>query len=67
VPGVYHAFWGEAGSGSVYVGEVSTVNDDSKDNLFIDSNPRFPEIEEDEPPLFLLVNDYNKYLNTVEK
>lgn len=62
LPGVYHAFWGEAGKGAVLVGEVSTVNDDSTDNIFIDSNPRFPEIEEDEPPLHLLVNDYARYL-----
>lgn len=62
LPGVYHAFWGEAGKGPVLVGEVSTVNDDSTDNIFIDSNPRFPEIEEDEPPVHLLVNDYARYL-----
>lgn len=63
LPGVYHAFWGEAEAGPVYVGEVSTVNDDSKDNVFVESNPRFPEIEEDEPPLHLLVNDYAKFLS----
>lgn len=62
VPGVYHAFWGKAELGPVLVGEVSSVNDDSKDNIFIDSNPRFPTIEEDEPPLHLLVNDYKKYV-----
>jgi len=62
LPGVYHAFWGEAGKGPVLVGEVSTVNDDSTDNIFINSNPRFPEIDEDEPPVHLLVNDYARYL-----
>lgn len=62
LPGVYHAFWGEAGKGPVLVGEVSTVNDDSTDNIFIGSNPRFPTIEEDEAPLHLLVNDYQRFL-----
>lgn len=62
LPGVYHAFWGEAGCGRVLVGEVSTVNDDSTDNIFIGSNPRFPSIEEDEAPLHLLVNDYKRFL-----
>lgn len=62
LPGVYHAFWGEAGKGRVLVGEVSTVNDDRTDNIFVQSNPRFPSIEEDEAPAHLLVNDYRRYL-----
>jgi hypothetical protein len=62
LPGVYHAFWGEAGRGPVLVGEVSTVNDDRTDNIFVQSNPRFPSLEEDEPPVHLLVNDYRRYL-----
>jgi D-lyxose ketol-isomerase len=60
LPGVWHAFWGE--EGDVLVGEVSTVNDDLTDNLFRDPIGRFSEIEEDEPPLHLLVSDYEKYL-----
>lgn len=62
VPGVFHEFWGEEGSGLVLVGEVSTVNDDNIDNIFVGGNPRFPKIEEDEPPLHLLVNDYERYV-----
>lgn len=62
VPGVYHKFWGENGKGQVMVFEVSSVNDDEKDNVFVDANPRFPVIEEDEAPVYLLVNDYKKYL-----
>ena len=58
-PYCYHAFWG-AGS-SVLAGEVSTVNDDATDNRFYDPIGRFPEIEEDAPPLHLLVNDYAAY------
>jgi D-lyxose ketol-isomerase len=55
----YHKFWGE--DGRVLVGEVSMVNDDYSDNRFYQPRPRFPEIEEDEAPLFLLCTDYPNY------
>lgn len=58
-PYCYHAFWG-AGE-RVLVGEVSTVNNDSTDNRFYDEVGRFPQIEEDEAPLYLLVSDYDRY------
>ena len=54
----YHSFWGEAGKGTVLVGEVSRVNDDRVDNHFLDPVGRFPEITEDAEPLHLLYNDY---------
>ena len=54
----YHQFWGD---GRVLIGEVSLVNDDAHDNRFYEPVGRFPEIEEDEPPLYLLVNDYARY------
>ena len=54
----YHKFWGEAGTGTVLVGEVSKVNDDFVDNRFLEPTGRFPEIEEDEEPLYLLYNEY---------
>lgn len=57
-PGQYHSFWGEAGKGRVLVGEVSECNDDYSDNRFYKEIGRFPSIEEDEPPLYYLVNDY---------
>ena len=57
-PGLYHRFWGEEGSGTVIVGEVSMCNDDANDNRFYDKVGRFPEIEEDEAPLHLLCNEY---------
>ena len=60
LPGVWHAFWGE--ERDVLVGEVSTVNDDLTDNVFRDAIGRFPDIEEDEPPLHLLVGDYDRLL-----
>ena len=58
---LYHRFYGEPGKGKVLVGEVSTVNDDKADNRFFQSVGRFPEIEEDEAPLHLLVSDYMKF------
>ncbi len=42
---------------SVLVDEVSSVNEDESDNRFLE-NARFPEIEEDEKPFYLLCNDY---------
>jgi D-lyxose ketol-isomerase len=59
---VYHRFYGESGKGRVLVGEVSAVNDDRTDNRFYEPVGRFPEIEEDEKPLHLLVTDYPRYL-----
>lgn len=56
--GQYHSFWGEPGSGMVLVGEVSECNDDATDNRFYEPVGRFPEIEEDEPPLYYLCNEY---------
>lgn len=61
-PGLFHKFYGEPGHGWVLVGEVSTVNDDMTDNVFVDGSPRFPTIIEDEEPTYLLVNDYARYL-----
>jgi D-lyxose ketol-isomerase len=58
---LYHKFWGREGTGTVLVGEVSRVNDDYVDNRFYESAGRFPRIEEDEPPLHLLYDDYKKY------
>ena len=56
--GQYHMFWGEKGTGTVLVGEVSKVNDDRVDNNFLEPVGRFPDIEEDEPALYLLGNEY---------
>ena len=41
------------------------VNDDQTDNKFLDPIGRFPTIEEDEPPMHLLVGDYKKYYHAV--
>ena len=60
LPGDWHAFWGEGGD--VLIGEVSTVNDDVTDNIFIEPIGRLAEIEEDEAPVHLLVSDYDRWL-----
>jgi D-lyxose ketol-isomerase len=57
-PYVYHTFYGRPGHGTVLVGEVSDVNDDANDNCFLENIGRFPEIIEDEPPLYCLCNEY---------
>lgn len=57
-PRMYHKFWGEEGKGTILVGEVSKVNDDRVDNRFYEPTGRFPEIVEDEKPLYLLGNEY---------
>ena len=54
--GMYHSFWAEAGK--TLLGEVSMVNDDKSDNRFYEPTGRFPEIEEDTSPLYLLCNEY---------
>ncbi len=58
-PGNWHKFWGEGGD--VLIGEVSTVNDDTTDNIFAEPIGRFSKIEEDCEPARLLVSDYEKW------
>ena len=60
LPGVWHAFWGEGKD--VLIGEVSSVNDDLTDNVFREKIGRFSKIEEDVPPVHLLVSDYDAWL-----
>jgi len=55
----YHQFWAE--SGRTLIGEVSLVNDDTQDNRFLDQTARFPALDEDEEPYFLLCTDYPQY------
>lgn len=56
VPGIYHEFWPE--SEGCIMGEVSTANDDEKDNFFTNPNiGRYSEIEEDEPKAIDLLSD----------
>jgi D-lyxose ketol-isomerase len=61
----YHKFWSEGSC--TLVGEVSMVNDDEKDNRFYETLPRFPAIEEDQPPLYLLCTDYPRFYRYAER
>lgn len=56
--GQYHKFWGEKGTGKLLLGEVSKVNDDRVDNRFYHDIGRFPVIEEDQEPRYLLGHEY---------
>ncbi len=61
MPGDWHAFWGEGGD--TLIGEVSTVNDDVTDNVFVSKKiGRFTAMEEDVAPTHLLVSDYDRWL-----
>lgn len=62
-PYLYHKFWAKKGHGKLLIGEVSGVNDDRVDNYFLKKLGRFPEIEEDETPIYLLYDDYKGFLN----
>ncbi len=53
-----HTFYGEPGTGTVMVGEISKVNDDDNDNCFVDGAPRFGKIIEDQAIHYLLAEDY---------
>jgi len=59
-PRIYHSFLAEK---DVFIGEISMVNDDTKDNRFYENIPRFSKIENDTQPEFLLVSDYENILN----
>lgn len=58
-PGLAHAFWAE--EGDVFVGEVSTVNDDRTDNAFLEPVARFPAIEEDAAAHRLIIGDLEQF------
>ncbi|HLP17227.1 MAG TPA: D-lyxose/D-mannose family sugar isomerase, partial [Bacteroidota bacterium] len=59
---LYHRFYGEPANGNVIVGEVSMVNDDNKDNRFFEQIGRFPAINEDTLPTYLLCTDYSTFI-----
>ena len=56
----FHRFW--ADEQDVLIGEVSTSNDDYADNYFLKEYSRFPSIAEDETPKYLLVSDYQAFV-----
>lgn len=59
----FHRFW--ADEQDVLIEEVSTSNDDYADNFFLKEYARFPSITEDEAPKYLLVSDYQAFLQEV--
>ena len=59
-PYMYHIFGAKVGCGALIVGEVSAVNDDTTDNYWAEPTSRFADIDEDEPILHPLCNEYDK-------
>lgn len=57
-PYLYHQFQAVPGRGWALVGEVSRVNDDARDNRFLQPLPRFPAIEDDAPARYGLCTEY---------
>lgn len=57
-PNIYHEFWAQKGTGTAIVGEVSSVNDDTIDNVFFEQLGRFPAIVEDGPSRHKLCTEY---------
>jgi len=57
-PYLFHEFWAEEGTGTCIAGEVSSVNDDDTDNVFLKPAGRFPHIEEDIPARYKLCTEY---------
>ncbi len=56
---LFHRFWAEGGD--AVITEVSMCNDDIVDNCFYDPvGLYFPELIEDEPPLYYLCNEFPK-------
>lgn len=62
-PGVYHSWTGVRGTGKVMLFEVSTTNDDTVDNRFLNLADRLPRISEDTAPEFLIFSDYPQYVS----
>ena len=60
---VAHSMGPKAGTGDLICGEVSKINDDKTDNYHVEITPcQYMEIEEDEPILHPLCNEYDRVL-----
>ena len=57
-PYLAHIFGPKPGTGDLVCGEVSKVNDDLTDNYWLEKTARFPTIEEDEPAIHPMCNEY---------
>lgn len=58
-PYMAHIFGPQAGT-DLIAGEVSAINDDNTDNYFLEDTRRFADIDEDEPVLHPLCNEYDR-------
>ena len=58
-PYIYHEFFAKVEDGDLIVGEVSSINDDSKDNHFV-TPLELPAIIEDAPVVHPLCNGYKQ-------
>lgn len=63
-PRLFHSFWAKGGAGDLIVGEVSSINDDKTDNIFLETSSRYISIDEDEAPQFFLCNEYERFLKS---
>ncbi len=61
-PFMFHRFIAKKGDGMLIVGEVSKVNDDNSDNIFLNKSERFIAVCEDEKPICPLVNEYKEII-----
>lgn len=59
-PLIYHRFWAE--KEPALIGIVSKVNDDKKENRFLEPLVVNQKIDEDELPIYLLCSDYPKII-----
>lgn len=64
-PFVYHRFFAEKNCGDVIIGEVSSINDDNTDNVFLEKADRFSTIIEDAPAEYVLVKEYDRIAGIV--
>lgn len=63
-PFMYHIFWAKEGCGELICGEVSSINDDLTDNFNAEQVSRFSTVDEDEPILHPLCNEYGIVLGS---
>jgi|SRR3972149_9524221 len=67
LPYTLHQFWAKEGSGSVLSMEISSVNDDLTDNIWVENCERFPKITEDAEGEFVLCFEYVNLLKNVNQ
>ena len=66
-PLLHHRFWAKKGAGDLIIGEISSINDDKTDNVFLEASRRFSIIEEDELATVPLCGEYACLYNSQEQ